>query len=310
MVDVQRALENLRDKIAAIIADLEVWDSLHDVKNALGLPNEDVPSNLGKHRYLHKVTAAASDQEIIYAAKRMIESYPGTRGKLSSINLQQIQDNLWWIENQGTQQITNVTRHRFAESLEGLRFWGRLSLREFFTSVIPDPQANGNNLSGFATKSDGKIYKRSVNYKYDFFIFSNPLSHAQREPARILEPDELEPYKYVPIQTAMLFRELGFLEWADQRFSLLIERIVHPEVQESTTQQKLVALSNRLLQHDGFELREETTQGGLPVYKVRKRAAGVSGAPKYISTYAKLITYSVPTLPSTFLTYAIKLFQS
>lgn len=280
MVSVQQALEGLRDNIATVIAEQEVWDSLHDVKKALGLPNEENPNNLGKQRYLRKVTSAATDQEIIQAARQIINSYPGTRGKPSSTILQQIQDHLWWIESQGVQQITNVTRYKFAEGLEGVQFWGRLSLRDFFASIIPS-ELNEIRLHELIIGRDGQIYREQLDISAIFKTreeSSKPSLSTSVGPF----PFGADSYKYSLVGSANLLRQLELIKWADQRFCLLVERMVHPEVQPPSKQQSLVARFNPWLQQDGFELREEGRQGGLPVYKVRRRTAGVSGTPKYI----------------------------
>jgi hypothetical protein len=119
-VDVQQVLESLRDRIATVIANLEVWNTLHEVQDALGLPMEDT-ARLGKPKYLRKVTTAARDRAIILAAQQILTSYPGTREKPSDADLQFLQDALWWIESEGIQQISNVCRYRIVKSLEGVR---------------------------------------------------------------------------------------------------------------------------------------------------------------------------------------------
>ena len=263
MIEKTVALKNLREKISEIITNLETWETLHDVKNALGLSDEDNPNNLGKLKYLTKVTFATSDRKIIDAANQMLKLYPSSRGEISDVDLQHIQDDLWWIENEGIQKITNVTRYKFAESMENIAFWGRLSLKEFFVSVIA---AQNLKFGRFEVKDNGQIYKVELNINFDsLFSRSNP-------------PKE----NYTLIKTATFFRELGISQWTDQRFSLLLERIVHPEVQNAEHQERLVKLVNVLLHEDGFELREEGKQGGLPIYKTRQIKLGVSGKPKYL----------------------------
>ena len=218
MIEKTVALKNLREKIAEIIANLETWDTLHNVKHELGLSDEDNPNNLGKLRYLTEVTFATSDRKIIDAANQMLKFYPSSRGKISDVDLQYIQDDLWWIENEGIQKITNVTRYKFAESMENIAFWGRLSLREFFVSVIADQNFK------FETKNNGQIYKVELNISFDS-LFSR---------------SNLPKENYTLMRTATFFRELGINKWTDQRFSLLIERIVHPEVQKAEQQERLV----------------------------------------------------------------------
>jgi very-short-patch-repair endonuclease len=248
-MDVPQALESLQEIIARVIADLETGATLHQVREALGLPYIEELESLGKRKYLHKVTVAASDQIVICAAQQIMNAYPGNREKPQASDVQSIQDALWWIESEGIQQISNVTRYQIAESLEGVCFWGRFSLRELFAPVLPTEASNS--------------YFTSVNLGNDGY-----LSEGQFPPSRITVLDYL--------------RRLGLEDWPDQRFCRVIERLVHPEVQSGDIQKQLVTQFNVILQREGFELREEGVQGGLPVYKVRRNRAGVAGLPKYI----------------------------
>lgn len=263
MVSVQQALESLRDRIAQVIADLEVWSTLHEVQDALDLPMED-SGELGKHNYLRKVTAAASDHTIVLAAQQMLASYPGTRRKPSDADLQFLQDALWWMESKGTQQISNVCRYRIAESLEDVHFLGRLTFKEFFAPVLPVAVCGYGSIPEVG--DDGYLYEGLANAAFTTAFFGKQLSKIQ--PSRIL--------------VAKYLREIGLAEWPDQRFCLLVERLVHPEVQSAQRQKVFVKQFNELLQQEDFELRAESSEGGLSVYKVRKRVAGVSGVPKYI----------------------------
>ena len=91
MADVQQSLNSLRFSIAKIIETLEVWTTLPDVINVLGFQSQDT-EGLGKSKYLVKVTTAADDKVVISAAKQILKSYPGTRGKPSDADLQYIQE--------------------------------------------------------------------------------------------------------------------------------------------------------------------------------------------------------------------------
>jgi very-short-patch-repair endonuclease len=258
MADVTEELSRLRNIIANIISSLETWATLNDVCQLLDLSAEDNTSGLGKDKYLHKVTSDAIDGSIISAAHHILTSYPGTRGQPSETDLQLIQDALWWIENKGTQRISNVTRYRIAESLEGIKFWGRLSRREFFSSTIP-----------MALKSkdeDGNLVSE--------LSFSQLLTSISGKQSKTEQPSRISVLEYL--------KAIGLAEWPDERFCLLLERMVHPEVQPSDRQKQLVELFNTLLQQDSHELRQEGAQGGFPVYKIRRKDSGVSGVPKYI----------------------------
>lgn len=212
---------------------------------------------------MHKITSEASESAIVSAAQKILVNYPGTREKPSESDLQLIQDSLWWIESHGIQRLNNVTRYRIAESLEGVRFWGRLSLRDIFTPTVPITMGRTFPEVG----NDGNLYHGLSSSLFDT-LFAGPKNMPTVHPSRISVREFL--------------KGLGFTEWPDKRFCLLIERIVHPEVQLPDSQKKLVTQLNALLQIDGFELHQDGLQSGLPVYKVQRKRLGVSGVPKYI----------------------------
>ncbi|MEI7849178.1 MAG: hypothetical protein WCK35_25495 [Chloroflexota bacterium] len=257
MTDVPQALNSLRNNIANIIYSLEVWDTLYDVCERLGLSTEDNTDGLGKEKYLHKIVANNSDGAIISASKKILESYPGTRGRPSGIDIQLIQDALWWIESKGIQQISNVTRYRIAESLQGIQFWGRLSQRDFFATTIPFAL---NYIDG-----DGNLNCKSQSSLLALFMDDGKKTERSSQTSLVEN-----------------FKAIGLTDWPDQRFFLLLERMVHPEVQQLDRQNHLVNLFNTLLREDFYELRQEGLLGGFPVYKVRRKELGVSGLPKYI----------------------------
>lgn len=178
MADVQQALETIRDKVADIIARLESWGTLYGVCNALELPPREV-GGLGKAAYLRNVTTAASDQLMIQAARQIINSYPGTREKPGEIDIVTLQHAVWWIESQGIQRISNVTRYRIAESLNGIRFWGRLGFAEFAASALPKKAT----FSFIQEGSDGFLYQTPF---MPFDLFATSMSRAEQvQPSRI-----------------------------------------------------------------------------------------------------------------------------
>ena len=147
-----------------------------------------------------------------------------------------------------------------SRGIDGVRFSGRLNLREFFAPVLPGTELR------FCVGEDGLLYQGSASLLLGAFLqgFSS------------------DPTQVSRISAVDFLRGLGLADWPDQRFCLLVERIVHPEVQPPDKQQQLVVQFAEVLQHDGFELRQEGLLGGVAVYKVRRRTAGVVGSPKYI----------------------------
>ncbi|MBN2551090.1 MAG: hypothetical protein JXB15_18150 [Anaerolineales bacterium] len=262
MADVQHELGTLREIIANIIYSLEIWDTLHDVCHTLDLYVEDNTGKLGKFSYLCKVASDTNDLSIIAAAEIILNSYPGKRGKPSAVDLQRLQDSLWWIKSQSDQKISTVTRYRIAECLEGKSFWGRLSIGGFFEPVLPS--ALGDSLP--EPGNDENLYLGSSSTLLSVLLGSS-------------QPNTIQPTR---ISVLNYLQRLGLAEWPDERFCLLIERMVLPEVQPPDKQNNLVELINPLLQSDSYELRQEGLQGGFPLYKVRRIEKGVSGSPKYI----------------------------
>ncbi len=264
MADTEQELRGLRETIARLISNLEVWNSLYDVCKALGLHTQGNDHNLGKTAYLHKTTSNADNSTIITAAKKILHSYPGNRAKPSGRDLQCIQDALWWIESDGIQKISNVTRYNIAESLEGASFWGRLSLRDFFAPVMDlDLLPNVGD--------DGYLYEGLSTFAFDSLMLMFGRRSQAPPPSQVPPPSRLTVSEFL--------KRNGLTQWPDQRFCLLIDRIVHPEVQSPDRQGKYVDRLNSFLQQDSFELQPDGLLGGLPVYKVRRRGARVSGSP-------------------------------
>ncbi len=262
MSDVEQYVNNLREKIAQIIASHETWETLYGVLEALKIPFSIESDSLGKASFLHKVTELTEEKVIFNAAKQIIKSYPGNRSKPSIHDIQTLQENIWWVECRGQLEISKVTRYKIAESLEKIPFWGRLGLAEFFTPVLP---INAEYYTGVIKDTDGYIYQG---------WFGNAAMFS-----KIFAGSEMKP---VLISTAEFFREIGIDTWPDQRLILLLERMVHPEVQPASSQKRILMLLNSVLEKEQFEFRQEGAEGGSPVYRIRKRGTGVQGTPKYI----------------------------
>jgi very-short-patch-repair endonuclease len=262
MSDVEQYVNNLRDKIARIVTNHEVWATLYGVLDALKIPYPSESDSLGKAAFLFKITGSTDEKTIINASQQIIKSYPGSRSKLSTNDIQILQDNLWWIESKGNSEISKVSRYKIAESLEKIPFWGRLKLVEFFALTL---HLNAESYEGITKDGVGYIYK---GWFGNGAMLSTLFSGIETKP--------------VPISTAEFFREIGIDTWPDQRLVLILEKMVHPEVQPADSQKRILALLNSVLEKEQLEFRQEGIEGGSPVYKIRKKGIGVQGAPKYI----------------------------
>ena len=165
IMELKEAYDTLRTQIAILIAKLETWNTFPNILISLNLANEESEGG-GKETHLRRMTKLANDQVIISATKKILTLYPGTREKPSKSDCQILQDALWWIENKGIQRISNVSRYGIIESLEGISFWGRISIKEFFYSVLPLV------LEKFYIPEiyeDGYVYKRQIDFYVLFF---------------------------------------------------------------------------------------------------------------------------------------------
>lgn len=262
MADTQKELENLRNIITKIIYSNETWATLKDVCLSLGLSSVEDPQGLGKEKYLYKVTRDTSDDSIIKATQLILNSYPSDRGQPSESELQDLQDSLWWVESEGKQYISNVTRIRIVECLDGIAFWGRFGLQNFINAILP----NADSLSLPDIGPDGDLYISLNNLVFGSLVSKQ--KSINMKPQRISILDWLQ--------------NIGLTKWPDKRFCLFIEHILHPEIQPQEMQSKLVEKFNKLLNQEGFRIIQESQQGGLPVYKVQRDYLGVTGSPKYI----------------------------
>jgi len=262
MANVQNELDNLRKIVADEIYLLETWETLPDVCASLGLANSDNQNGLGKAKYLQKVTNDTNDEDIVSAAYKFLTSYPGGRSQPRLSILQTIQDSLWWIKSKGIQKISNVTRFRLIESLEGIRFWGRFTISKLLETVLP----NANEYGYPEVGNDGKLY-----------IVSDGALHAS-----VILGAKSNSVKYSYISALEYFQQLGLSNWPDERFCLLIERLLSPEIQSSEFQQKLLTVFTKFLEPDGFKINQQDSQGGLPIFKVLRNEMGVIGLPKYL----------------------------
>ena len=261
MSAIEQYVNNLRVIIARIIANYETRTTSYDVLDALKISYPTETNGLGKASFLQTVTASAEEKTIIDAAKQIIKSYPG-RGNLQADYIYEIQNNIWRIENNGISEISKVSRYKIIEALEKIPFWGRLRLLEFFSPLLP---STVNGYDGIVKGKEGYIYK---GFSGNTALFSGLFSGVEIKPTLI--------------STAEFFREIGIDTWPDQRLILILERMVHPAIQPTDLQEKLVSVFNRLLKQENFELKKVGSEGGSPIYRVRKLGEGVRGTPKYI----------------------------
>lgn len=148
------------------------------------------------------------------------------------------------------------------ESLEGIRFWGRFTISKLLETVLPKAREYRYPKVG----NDGKLYTVS-----DQALFVSAFLGAKSNSVKKSYISALE-----------YFQQLGLSGWPDERFCLLIERLLSPEIQTTEFQQKLLTEFTNFLDTDGFTIIQQDYQGGLPIFKVIRKEMGVIGLPKYL----------------------------
>jgi very-short-patch-repair endonuclease len=255
-------IESIKEKIAKTISSLETGATIPDVCFKLGFPKID-SAGLSKYSYLQQVLNTINHETLINGANLFVNDYPGNRSKPDKADIECVRDSLLWIATKGIQQISNLTRIRIAESIEGISFWGRKNINDFFKDTIPNYR---NSLQTIGTDKGNHLY-------YDYY---NVLD--------IFPLQSSKPHENKWIQTSILeiLQSYNISKWPDQRFIYFVERMIHPEIQLQETQEILVSLINPILQEDGYSIYQDCLLSGLPVYRIKKNISGVSGSPKYI----------------------------
>lgn len=236
------ALALLRTLLASLVERLEVWTSLHKVIENLGLPA--LEANEGKSKFLRRVLSEATDEQVLQATERVLSGWPGQRVPPDERDQAMLEDALWWVRSGGESQIGRVTRTRVAEVLGSTRWSGLATPQELVKSVAPQA----------GTRSD------------DFF------------------GELMSPYgaQSSPPADGRYLRSVGLLEWPDPRFIAFVERVVSPEFHVADAQETLVARLQPVLRAGGQSLRPESSEGGLPVYRVRPLRRGTDGPPRFL----------------------------
>lgn len=155
----------------------------------------------------------------------------------------ELQDTLWWAEANGEQRITEVTRRTLIEELP-TRISGNLSADAFQQRL------------GLAT-------------------FETEITDTMR----ILFGESRTDMRSGTTHDLITW---GFYTWPDRRLFLALETIVHPTIHKHAQQKEIAQIINRVIQVDGYTLREGEPISGHPTYQVHEVATGVKGKPKNI----------------------------
>lgn len=249
-------LETLKGEIVTLLSS-GTWTVIEENFERVGLEwRDDLNPGAGKPKYVGKVLADLTDQDIVSLGERCLTAFPG-------FECLGLQNAIWWLEAGGTSEISEVTRINLADSFDGL-------------VLHPEFSNPSNFLRQFASTVLGEFLSLEYGEKSCLFISAAPPIDltpwlglgARVERAR-------EPYCH-----RTLLDNFGFRQWPDKRIFQFLEALVHPTVRRDTEQAEWVASVNSFIAADGFKLEECDRISGHPVFRVQRTDRGVRGTPK------------------------------
>jgi hypothetical protein len=248
------------DQMRAFIGDALcslTWKELPSRFEALDLlwPEGEKP---GKSTFLGNVVASLEPDKLYTVAYHCLQWH------LDALTAGTVQDALWWVEAEGLQKITEVTRLAIAQELESRRISGRLELSEFVDKVTPLSPARGI----------------SKKYRFDKeVLYVDPTTYDVFDFLFVTRSNEPKPV-WVRGSVKEFLKDWGVFEWPDKRFILFLEALVRPEVHQGQEQAEWVAMLNAQLRNDGLALIHSDIVSTHPIFTLQPITEGVVGTPK------------------------------
>jgi hypothetical protein len=235
----QQTSKKLRDLVASAIAGEKAYD-VPAVCQRYGLASgTDEEAFRSKFRYVSSRLQRLSTKHVLEIAQRIQNDMP-------TFELGEL---LLLITEQDGPRITELTRRRVVEALQGIPLAGKLPELEFFEKVWPlEKMPSSLGLMAHSMR-DMLIRHRVRNEDLD----------------------------------NELLKMLGIYTCAQATFIHFLETLTHPLTRETPDQYDLVARINRHLRQDGFELREEGRISGSPRFAVKRLTDGTTPADQEIS---------------------------
>lgn len=254
-ISTEKAENEFWSELTAVLIDFlstGTWDVIEETFARVKLGwRDDLEPGWGKPKYVTKVIGDLSKEEIIALTIRCIDNFP----KATACALQ---DALWWYQSAVKITLSQVTRDRLLESLDGQRLHPTLKPDEFLQTL---PQI-----------ADSGSFFSSAQYYYtdnnQLMCIRDGLFQQSRQEEPCSHKELIESY--------------GFRKWSDPRVFDFFERLVHPEVREEKAQSQLVNILNKQLIRDGFSLKCTSFISGYHVYSVEAVAKGIEETPKYL----------------------------
>jgi very-short-patch-repair endonuclease len=251
----KETMDKFLPELIAVLTDflsIGSWSAIEETFARVGLEwREDLEPGWGKPRYVTKVIKDLSKEEIVALTIRCIDNSPEVTGHA-------LQDALWWYQSAGKATLSQITRDRLLESLDGQKLHPTLRPDDFLRTVA---QAT----------SVGSVFSPTRYYYTD----KNQLMCIRYERYS-------KDQKEAPCSHKELFESYGFRKWSDPRVFHFLERLVHPEVRIEDDQSNLVDILNKQLIRDGFSLKCTSFISGYGVYTVEALTQGISESPKYL----------------------------
>lgn len=247
----RRLIHSVRINLVPVLSQ-GGWSQIEADHKSVGLPwREDLKPGWGKPKYVAQVLEDLVDDDVVSVARRALAAFP-ERGLIP------LEDALLWLDANGVQQITAVTRLALAKVFDGQR----LHPNEAPDNVLAR-FAQAQRAHKFLYLDDATLVAEEID------MFSLVL------PGRTSTP----PERLVTSHAALL-ETYAFNTWADARVFQLLEYLTHPTVRTGEEQVSLVAALNAVLAADRVELVAGEQVSGHPLFKVRPLQHGVAGRPK------------------------------
>lgn len=222
----------LRESIANHIADLKSYKvPAFCVSIGLAEGTED-EAFAGKFRYVMKRLGSFKGPELIAIARATLAEMPDP----------DLEEALALYEEGGEPTVSQLTRRKVLELLDGWDLNGRMELFEFLDGVYPV-----DNLPSSYSPSDPFDPPYTLRHDIDRHCIRN---------------DDWSP--------SWLLQKLGALTCSQRRFFAGLERMVDPMVRDTQPQELLVFQLNELLERDGFALQKVGAVSGYPRFGVRR----------------------------------------
>lgn len=228
----QNAHAPLREAIARLIAGLKSYD-VPAFAESVGLAaGTEEDAHRSKFRYVMSRVGSLRGPELSAVARATLAEMPDP----------DLEEQLALYEEASQPAVSQLTRRKILDLLDGWDLNGRMTVFEFLDGVYPV-----DNLPSAYNPPD--VFDPPYTLRHDItrhFIRNDDWTNSE------------------------LLQQLGALTCSRRRFFAGLERLVDPMVRDTPDQGRLVSQLNPLLERDGFALLQIGAVSGYPQYGVRR----------------------------------------